>query len=112
MRVLALVSVLLGLSATCQAQTQSQLETRYVAACQKEDTEAFCRCEFKAMTELVKDIKIWSILTDLEERTAGLPDEKTDKIMKSLPPDRLQWVVSLSAAHGVGSRNARDFRKR
>ena len=60
MRVVALVSVLLGLSATCQAQTQSELETRYVAACQKEDTEAFCRCEFKAMTDQVKDIKIWS----------------------------------------------------
>lgn len=104
--------LLLGLSATRQAQTQSQLETRYVAACQKEDTEAFCRCEFKAMTELVKDIADLEFLTDLEERTAGLPDEKTDEVMKSLPPDRLQWVICLSQPMAQAQEKCPDFRKR
>lgn len=112
MRVLVLVGILIGLSAPCQAQTQSQLETRYVAACQKEDTEAFCRCEFKAMASLVKDPKDLEYLTDIEERTAGLSDEETDKIMKSLPPEKIQWIVSLLQNIAAAQEQCPDFRKR
>jgi hypothetical protein len=112
MRALVLASALFGLSATCQAQTQGDLEARYVAACQKEDTEAFCRCEFKAMTELVNDIRDLEFLTQLEERTSGLPDEESDKVMRSLPPDRLQWVIGLAPRMSAAQEKCPDFRKR
>jgi hypothetical protein len=86
-------------SGVALAQTQvpadSGMVDRYVKACLKEDSAAYCRCEFQSVTQVVHDPKDVAFLVQLEEETAGKPDAETDAILKKLPPDRLQWVSKV-----------------
>jgi hypothetical protein len=115
MRVTLLVSFVLGMSGITLAQAQvtaPDLEARYVKACLKEDKEAYCRCEFQALAQRVKDPKDLEFLTQLEEQTAGLPDDALDEAMKKLPPDRLQWVITLSQEMAPTVEKCPDYRPR
>ena len=116
MRVALLVSFVLGMSGSTLAQAQvspaANLGDRYVKACLKEDTEAFCRCEYQAVAQRVKDPKDLEFLTQLEEQTAGLPDDALDEAMKKLPPDRLQWVITLSQEMAPTVEKCPDYRPR
>ena len=63
----------------------SGMVDRYVKACLKEDSAAYCRCEFQSVTQVVHDPKDVAFLVQLEEETAGKPDAETDAILKKLP---------------------------
>lgn len=81
--------------AQTQAPTNSGMEDRYVKACLKEDSTAYCHCEFQSVARLVHDPKDLAFITQLEEETAGKPDQETDKIIGKLPADRQKWVSTL-----------------
>ena len=78
--------------AQTQAPTASGLESRYVNACVKEDSTAYCHCEFESVGRIVHDPKDVAFLVQLEEETAGKPDQETDKIIERLPKDRQKWI--------------------
>lgn len=78
--------------AQTQAPANSGMESRYVNACLKEDSTAYCRCEFQSMARLVHDPKDLAFFVQLEEETAGKPDKETDKIIGELPKDKQKLV--------------------
>jgi hypothetical protein len=99
MRLTRLACFAFAMSGVALAQTQapptSGMESRYVTACQKEDSMAYCRCEFQSVARVVQDPKDVAFLVQLEEDTAGKPNEETDKIIGRLPKDRQEWVRTM-----------------
>jgi hypothetical protein len=106
MRILYVVSLLLAVCVSTHAQAQlspmpgqtaTDLESRFVKACVKDgDTEAYCRCDFAATREVVKDASQLEFIVALGEKLAGLPEDQQDAILKGLPPDQLQWLIDLA----------------
>ncbi len=81
--------------AQAQAPANSGNEGRYVTACLKEDSAAYCRCEFQSVAKLVSDEKDMALIVQLEEETAGKPDAETDKIIAKLPADKQKWLGTV-----------------
>ena len=98
MRLSFLMCFVLGMSGAAIAQvpaSSDSSEGRYVTACLKESTQAYCRCEFQAVKQHVSDPTDVAFIVNLEEQTAGIPDSETDKIIKKLPQARQQWLVTV-----------------
>lgn len=114
MRLVFLAALVLGVSGSALAQPQAirSVESRYVTACLKEDTEPYCRCEFEAVKQRVKDPKDLEFMAQLEEDTAGKTDDETDKILDKLPPDRLKFVLSLHEEIVAAVKSCPDYKEK
>lgn len=107
-------AILAGSTALTQAQTPSRqaLESRYLAACVKEDTEAYCRCEFAALAQRVTDDKDLEFFAELEEQTANQPDAVTNQIIERLSPERRDLVIKMAGELEAVTKQCPDSRQR
>jgi len=91
-----LILVVLGPNAVlAQFQLSPDLESRYMGACLKDDTERYCHCELEALKPRVKNMTDWEFLIQLEEETIGKSEDATNEIFNKLPPERQRFIVNL-----------------
>ena len=114
MRLLFVVALVLGVSGSALAQspTTPTVELRYVTACMKENTDRYCRCEFEAVKQKVKDPKDLEFLAQLEEETAGKTDDEAVAIVQKLPEDRQRWLIALAPEIDEASKSCPDYKEK
>jgi hypothetical protein len=121
MRLLHVVSVMLAVGAVTQAhaeaiapdQSPARLESRYVKACTKDgDTEAYCRCDFAATSQRIKDAKQIEYIVSLTEQMAGLPEQEQQALLAKQPPDQLAWLISTAKEMEEIVKKCPDYKER